>query len=52
MWKIGNWGHICKKKFEKMRFIWKIGENAKNKKFEDQFALVMKICEKILKVKV
>ena len=51
MWKVGNCGHICKK-MKKMRFIWKIGENTKNEKFEDLFALVMKICRKILKVKV
>ena len=51
MWKVGNCGHICKK-IEKKGFIWKNGENTKNEKFEDQFALVMKIFRKILKVKV
>ena len=52
MWKFGNCGHICKKNWKKWGLFEKIGENTKNEKFEDQFALVMKICRKILKVKV
>ena len=43
---------IFAKKLKKWSLFEKMDENTKNEKFEDQFALVMKICRKILKVKV
>ena len=52
MGKIGNCGHICKNNWKNEVYLKKIGENTKNKKFEDLFTLVMKICRKIQIVKV
>ena len=48
-WKLRTY---LQKKLKKWGLFEKIGENTKNEKFEDEFALVMKICRKILKVKV
>ena len=43
---------IFAKNLKKWGLFEKIGESTKNEKFEDQYALVMKIYRKILKVKV
>ena len=53
MWKVEGCVDIFCKKLKKWGLFEKLMKNTqKNEKFEDLFVLVMKICRKIIKVKV